>query len=391
MPDDTPTFPPNQLPSVEELQRRANMNPNAGIDGVKALPTNWPLTHSWADRLAAYDGPPDFIVPSLVPRGLVTTLFGRDGLGKSTLLMLIGMRLAMGRCGLTGALGDRQQKVWFLGAEDTENAILTRFQAIRHYLKPYPHETVPLEQNFVMPEMKGMDLRIHGRTDDGKLTPNEFGQALQQKMAYHRPDVVILDPLSDFFVGNQNSLSDAGPFMTYFDRQAAKNNMAVILVGHPARAEDSKYAGHAVWSSKSRSRLWLEKNDTGLWFTQEKSSYGPKHDDIRLNWTDTGVLYPMSETERNDVDAAIRAAILEALPRWADQGKVASAKANGPNKIPKLLSKETDYEVSDIKRVETTLREQKLIAETLFDGTNNTPDIRNTRNEPKRGLWLTNH
>lgn len=56
--------------------------------------------------------------------------------------------------------------------------------------------------------------------------------------------------------------------------------------------------------------------------------------------------------------------------------------------MAELISAETDFESSDIRRDEARLKREKVIKAVTFDGTNGLPEIRNTRNEPKKGLYF---
>ncbi|MDG1432053.1 MAG: AAA family ATPase, partial [Paracoccaceae bacterium] len=84
---------------------------------------------SWKERLADHKGPPEFVIEGYVPRGILTTLYGRDGLGKSTLTVLLAIQLAVGRSALLAA-PKAPQRVLYISPEDPERAVIDRFKRI---------------------------------------------------------------------------------------------------------------------------------------------------------------------------------------------------------------------------------------------------------------------
>ncbi|WP_299356068.1 AAA family ATPase [uncultured Shimia sp.] len=347
------------------------------------LPRNWPHIGTWEDRVRDHEGDVEYLVPDLIPRGLITTLFGRDGIGKSFLMMYVSMCLAVGRCPLTNDSGGTPLRVWFLSTEDPERAIVSRFKAISESLCLDPYEESQLSQNFVMPQMKGIDTCLQITGKGGQPTASQYARMLERALDQGAPDLLAMDPISDLFRGNQNAANDVAPFLWYCETLADRYNMALALIGHPAKDEESRYAGHSLWSSKSRSRLFLfcEKNVT--WLEQDKRTNGPKAKPIRLKWND-GVLAPVSELEQGDTDRAIRQAIEEGLPHWAARGEVVSVANTAPNKMHKMLP---DYDEADVRRITGQLCADGTLRTVEFDGTDNVPDIRNKRNVAKKGVW----
>lgn len=74
------------------------------------------------------------------------------------------------------------------------------------------------------------------------------------------PDLLIHDPIARLFSGNVNDREQVEKLLHYLNQLADRYNMAILLLGHPSKAADSRYSGTTAWSGHVRSHLWLSTN-----------------------------------------------------------------------------------------------------------------------------------
>ena len=144
---------------------------------------------SWKDRVANHEGPPEFVIGGYVPKGILTTLYGTDGLGKSTLTVLLAIQLAVGRSVLF-ATPKPPQRVLYISPEDPERAVVDRFNRIVAMLNLTEEEFELVEQNFDMPDMTGADITVMKFDRDGEGIPRQFAQQLQARLETDELDLI---------------------------------------------------------------------------------------------------------------------------------------------------------------------------------------------------------
>jgi hypothetical protein len=147
-----------------------------------------------------------------------------------------------------------------------------------------------------MPDMTGADITVMKFDREGEASPRMFPNQLQARLETDNLDLVILDPISDVYSDNENDFMKVAAMMRHLNQLAMANDTTIMLIGHLAKDEASTYGGSRAWSSKSRSRLLLQKagSDAVPKISQQKSSYGPTMPDINCLWDkDWGALNPV--------------------------------------------------------------------------------------------------
>jgi hypothetical protein len=101
---------------------------------------------------------------------------------------------------------------------------------------------------------------------------------------------------------------------------------AVLLLGHPGKAEGSQYSGSTAWDGSVRSRLLLKADpddSTKLRFARPKANYTDK-DDMQLQWSSNGVLQPTRVENMSAADPGARQSSGGRRPRPSSCGRCAS-------------------------------------------------------------------
>lgn len=371
----------------------------AGEEEKRRLASFGKEHRSWKERVENHEGPPAFVIEGYVPRGILTTFYGMDGLGKSTLTMLLAIQVAIGRETLFTP-AKPPQRVLYISSEDPERAVVDRFKRITSMLNLTNKEFELLERNFDMPDMMGEDITIMQFDYGGANSLLPFAAQLEARMETDSLDWVILDPISDLYSDNESDFSKVAAMLRHLNMLASKHDTAVMLIGHPAKDENSTYGGSRAWSSKSRSRLLLRKKDSSPFpvLSQEKSSYGQKAPEVICIWdADWGVLKP---TESTLAETARRISLkpvmedlmigLESLAALQLYGTNNSASRNVY--LPKALQKAGICREHDLGNLEEAmnllLQKGMLVPDWEFTGEAGSPRITDSSRHSKVGVWF---
>lgn len=95
--------------------------------------------------------------------------------------------------------------------------------------------------------------------DKRVLELSAFYSSIEATIIALKPGVIALDNVAHLYTGNENVRSEVTQFINALVKIAIKYGIAVILVGHPAKAEGSQYSGSTGWENAVRSRLFLER------------------------------------------------------------------------------------------------------------------------------------
>lgn len=288
----------------------------------------------WGDLFdEAKANPTPFIIPGWLPSDTVTTFYGKDGVGKTKVALYILICLAVGR----EVMGykSKPKRVFAMLCEDHDKEIATRVFQIVEHLQLDEREKSLLQSNFVCPlglqiqDVKLCTFQRNKETGEERMVPSIVYHDLYDALtAGERFDVLLLDPISDIYENNENDRSRVAPFMRLLGQTAAKLHMSVILLGHPAKDDKSTYSGSGAWSSKSRSRWFLELQDKDLVLRHEKSNYSALQGNLFI-LKHGAVLVPTNNKESKELKDVMmgkaQQAIRSALIYYAKNNRALSA------------------------------------------------------------------
>lgn len=125
--------------------------------------------------------------------------------------------------------------------------------------------------------------------DVDKKTPelSEFYIHIQSIINHHHPDLVILDNIARLFSGNELDRRQVTRFVGVLEKLANTQHCAILILGHPAKAEESQYSGSTAWDGAVRCRLSLgsrgqEENQVTL--KKDKTNYSEKDGSGVAQW-----------------------------------------------------------------------------------------------------------
>jgi RecA-family ATPase len=241
----------------------------------------------------------EWIVPDWIPKGVVSSLSGDGGMGKTLLAQQL-----LYATGLGGKwLGIDVPAVRGLGVfcEDDEDELHRRHNAIKADLGHAVGN--PFTDTWIWPRV-GHDNLLVTFDKDGKPLVSPFFALIMKHVLEKRLGLLVLDTIADLFGGNEIIRAQVNYFIKAtcgaFIKQAKDAGfvLTVILLSHPSQAgrnSGSGESGSTAWNNAVRARLYLTRPEDGLpeqrVLTRKKSNYSASGDDVKIDllWAD-GVL-----------------------------------------------------------------------------------------------------
>lgn len=277
----------------------------------------------------------EWIVPDWLPKGVVSSLSGDGGVGKT----LVAQQLLYA-AGVGGKwLGLDVPKLKGLGVfcEDDEDELHRRHIDIKADLGFGVGN--PFDSTWVWPRVGSDNLLVTFDRENRPLMSPFFAAIMAHVMA-KKIELLILDTVADLFGGNEIIRAQ----VNYFIKSACGSfiakakeagfTLSVLLLSHPSQAgrnTGSGESGSTAWNNAVRARLYLTRPEDGLpeqrVLTRKKSNYSASGDDVRLEliWAN-GVLKPLAEADQGLAVKSIETQILQMVKQAWDVGRPYKAK-----------------------------------------------------------------
>lgn len=301
---------------------------------------------SLADFTTVRAPAPEFVMDPFIPRGFVTLLGGHGEIGKSMLGLTLAAHVANG-CPWAD-LPVRQGRVLYLSMEDAGEIAVFRLQRIAD---AYNLDAAELIANLSILDASeagplAQEVSEHGVRN---LVPTPTAAEVEKLVGGF--DLVVIDNASDAFDGDENNRRQVRAFIKGLARWVKGHAGAVLLLVHIDKAaarngaQGNTYSGSTAWHNSARSRLALsrnEKEDT-VELAHEKLNVGRKlAQPVCLEWSDSGVLLPISANARQSARALADAAhdqdVYHAVRSALAAGYVIPTATTGPNTASHVLS-----------------------------------------------------
>ena len=254
-----------------------------------------------ASDVATIDAPEqEWVVDDLIPRGHVTTLFGDGGVGKSLLVQTIASHVASGE-----PFADRPVTKMRAGAmmcEDDAAELNRRQRRINGRL--FDANEV---EGFSILSRIGED-NVLGMVDKGRWEATKVYSELVAWVEQEGIQLLFIDNIMQVYGGDINDNQAATWFLNSLTRLARRMGGAVVLLGHVAKSENSRFSGSMAWNNAVRCRLNLSKIDPEpgqperRLLTVDKSNYGRAGIAIELALHE-GVLIDRRSLSPEELDA----------------------------------------------------------------------------------------
>jgi hypothetical protein len=210
--------------------------------------------------------PPDrpWLIQDLIPRRVVTALYGPPGLGKTMAGVQACLSVAFGATWLGEPVLGGPGVAIGLFCEDDADEIHRRIDWTCKALG-YDLAQMPADGDFLIldrsAEISNTWMEFQGEHGEGKAT--ELFQAFRQFCEARRGKLklIVMDVVADFFGGNENSRRHVNQFIKGPLALIAKEfDIAFIFLAHPSKAgqlDGSGHSGSTSWQGSVRSQLNL--------------------------------------------------------------------------------------------------------------------------------------
>ena len=154
--------------------------------------------------------------------GGILQLTGRGKIGKSMLLLNVLFGLATGRDALGFGIS-KPRKAVYLNGENSSRTMQGRLRLLRDYYCIDDEQAELLRKNLLF---------VNGGFSIQK--PDVF-KDVRGNLAEIRPDVLVIDPLKNFYSGEENSADDMRMFVTALRLLAEEFGLAIIVIHHTGK------------------------------------------------------------------------------------------------------------------------------------------------------------
>lgn len=169
---------------------------------------------------------------AVLTAGGVLQLTGAGKIGKSMLLLNVAYGLALGRDTLSLKI-DKPHRVLYLNGENSPGTMQERLRCLRGYYCVDNEDAELVRKNLLFASTGSM------------LPRNEAIKEMRGNLAEVRPEILILDPLKNFFSGEENSADNMREFMNSVRKLITEFSLTVIIVHHTGKKqhENGLYSG----------------------------------------------------------------------------------------------------------------------------------------------------
>lgn len=241
----------------------------------------------------------EWLIPNWLPANTATMFTGDGGAGKSWLTLQVVCQIA---CGFKNAFLDPKfplpseadesiepKHIVFATYEDEPAEIKRRIQALASGMNWIAESLETIKQHLHIVDMRGIG-SVWG-PGMGKHIANTgdlllAGEAIRAICEERNAKLLVMDPLSGAFGGNENDRTAVYDFVSSFRGWGDTAKCAMLVIGHLPKGAEGRaagFSGSTAWEASARSMWMLSKQDEGnkenpkeYWaLLHTKSNYAP--------------------------------------------------------------------------------------------------------------------
>lgn len=183
-----------------------------------------------------------YLLQDCLPLGKVGTIIGQGGTSKSTLALQLSIAIATGSDPCDGAWHTvTTGQVLCLMAEDDTDELHRR---VNHFCKGLSNEQMALlMKNLFVKSMVAMDNLITKKQPSGEVTTGDYLERLLMTVTqFNDLKMIVIDPVSRFRGGDENTAQDATRFVEAVEQLAQITGATVLVIHHANKASTSNGA-----------------------------------------------------------------------------------------------------------------------------------------------------
>ena len=247
----------------------------------------------------------EWLIPQWLPANTVTMFTGDGGAGKSWLTLQAVCQIA---CGFRDAFLNpdfekvaditTRRNVVFATYEDEPAEIKRRLQALASGMPWIADSLTTIQQHLHLVDMRGIGsvwgpgLGNHIQNTGDLLAA---GEDLRTMCEEKNASLLVMDPLSGAFGGNENDRTAVYDFISSFRGWGDAAKCAILVIGHLPKGAEGRaagFSGSTAWEASTRSMWLLSKkslnqetgeNERHYWALEHtKSNYSALQSSIPL-------------------------------------------------------------------------------------------------------------
>ena len=251
----------------------------------------------------------EWLIPALLPSHTVTLLSGQGGAGKSWLTLQMVCQIACGHTeawlnpDYSGIPEQDARNIVLATYEDEPAEIKRRLHALASGMQWIYDAMTAIQKHVHIVDMRGIG-SVWGPgvgnhiANTGDLLP--AGEDLRRICEQVDADLLVLDPLSGAFGGNENDRTAVYDFVSDCRAWGDDARCATLLIGHLPKGKEaslSGFSGSTAWEASVRSLFMLSKKEfkgeegkeREYWALEHtKSNYAPLQDEVPLSKQSAG-------------------------------------------------------------------------------------------------------
>ena len=186
--------------------------------------------------------PVEFIVQDILQKGGRTMISAPPNIGKSLFVQNLAILMAQGGSSFVDRFDIAKVKVLYLDLEMGESALSQRFKSM---LAGQPIENLYIRS--------GSDI---------DLLDEQYQRSLEEWIDAFGIEVLIIDPIGDAWMGDENTKQDVAKLTSYLDSVREKYGISILIVHHwRKRSKDFKRGGEMA-SGSYKWNAWLDTHIT---------------------------------------------------------------------------------------------------------------------------------
>ena len=262
------------LPDDPEAKREALRRRGENFDTLRVL--NSKLSPQPMPKITAWDDIPEikreWLIDSWLPANTVTMFTGEGGAGKSWLTLQAVCQVV---CGFRDAFIDPDFKkvadttgphhIIFATYEDEPTEIKRRLHQLASGMPWIADSMSTIKSHLHLVDMRGIG-SVWG-PGLGKHIANTgdllaAGEDLREICESNQAKLLVMDPLSGAFGGNENDRTAVYDFVSSFRGWGDQAKCAMLVIGHLPKSQEGKaagFSGSTAWEASARSMWMLSK------------------------------------------------------------------------------------------------------------------------------------
>ncbi len=253
-----------------------------------------------------------FIFRGILPEGAICGIDAKGGLGKGWITQTLIMSACTGKTLLDTFVPESSMKVLWLESEDPESELHRRFRKIAEAYELTEWDMQRCADNLIAFPGQSFPLT---RPSGGSVEPTEHYEWVYSKVKEYQPRLIVIDPRSHFYGGDENDNTQVGRFMHLLKEltEPVEKGAAVWVNHHTSKEREqqiSSSAGRGASAGRDAQRVLfglsgLTQQEVKGFQVTEPHLY-VRMENTKSNWTERYARVIWLKRETGDLGGVLR-------------------------------------------------------------------------------------